>query len=86
MPDLDVYAVARQLRSDMPDVRMHVIAVTGYGQKKTSSARTRLGLTAHLLKPVGSMELDAVLARYAASHQKAGGEQRAAVLRSTDSL
>jgi CheY-like chemotaxis protein len=86
MPGLDGYEVALRLRSDMPDAGVHIIAVTGYGQKKDIIRTYEAGFNAHLLKPVGPMQLDAVLARYAEFHQKAGAGRKAAVLPSSNDL
>ena len=76
MPGLNGYEVARRLRSDMPEARMHIIAVTGYGEKKDIIRTYEAGFDAHLLKPVGSMDLDAVLARFAESQQKLASDRR----------
>jgi CheY-like chemotaxis protein len=65
MPDIDGYEVARRLRSQLQDLRMHLIAVTAYGQRDDIRHAYLAGFDCHLLKPVGPITLSAVLARHA---------------------
>jgi len=67
MPEMDGYEVARRLLSQLPDSRMHLIAVTGYGQRHDMISAYEAGFDCHLLKPVDAMTLKAVLARYTAA-------------------
>lgn len=70
MPGMDGVEVARRLRA-MPEVatrphgRLHLVALTGWGQE-ADRARTRAaGFDAHLVKPVDMSVLDGVLASIA---------------------
>jgi CheY-like chemotaxis protein len=67
MPEMDGYEVARRLLSRLPDSRMHLIAVTGYGQRHDMISAYEAGFDCHLLKPVDAMTLRAVLARFIAA-------------------
>lgn len=61
MPQVDGYAVARQLR-EMPETRdATIIAVTGYGRTTDRAESLAAGFDLHLLKPVDPRELLAYL-------------------------
>ena len=62
MPGLDGFAVVRRLRARFGDA-ITIAAVTGYGREGDQRATLETGFDAHLTKPVGPEQLDAVLAR-----------------------
>src|SRR5689334_17324958 len=64
MPEMDGYEVARRIRSQFSRSRMRLAAVTGYGQRHDMISAYEAGFDCHLLKPVESTTLKAVLARY----------------------
>jgi PAS domain S-box-containing protein len=51
LPDLDGYAVGEALRSALGS-RIHLVALTGYGQPRDRERALEAGFEAHLLKPV----------------------------------
>jgi CheY-like chemotaxis protein len=62
MPDMDGFAVVRQLRERFGQ-RLTVAAMTGYGRQGDRRATRETGFDAHLTKPVGLAQLQRVLAR-----------------------
>jgi CheY-like chemotaxis protein len=63
LPDIDGLALARRLRA-MPGAATAVlVAVTGYGQERDRELTRVAGFHHHLVKPVDSAELFALLAR-----------------------
>lgn len=52
MPDLDGHEVARQLRADVGNAEMMLIAATGWGQPRDIQDALNAGFDAHLTKPV----------------------------------
>ncbi|HEY0491448.1 MAG TPA: PAS domain-containing protein [Telluria sp.] len=59
LPDVDGYALARQLRGMPETARAMLVAVTGYGQPDDKARALAAGFDRHLVKPV---KLDEVLA------------------------
>ncbi len=60
MPDGDGFSVLRQLRAELPaDTR--IAAMTGYGQESDRENTLGAGFDAHLTKPVGAEDLQALL-------------------------
>jgi len=57
MPGLDGYEVARRLRGLMPNRRLRIVAVTGWGQDADRQRSREAGFDLHLVKPVGASEL-----------------------------
>ncbi len=51
LPQVDGYELARRLRA-RGDAKLHLIALTGYGQPSDKERATRAGFDAHLVKPV----------------------------------
>lgn len=60
LPDISGYEVARRLREEHP--RVHLVAVTGYGQEADRRRAHEAGFDQHLVKPVNMDALEAVLA------------------------
>lgn len=60
LPDMDGYAVAKALRSDAK-YRGILIALTGYSQLEDRQKASEAGFDHHLVKPIGSSELQQVL-------------------------
>jgi signal transduction histidine kinase/ActR/RegA family two-component response regulator len=52
MPDMDGYEVCRQIRASTQGQRMHICAVTGWGQSEDKKRAHDAGFDDHLTKPV----------------------------------
>ena len=61
LPVMDGYELARRLRESQDEPGLRLIAVTGYGQKSDKRRARAGGFDAHLVKPVGLEQLEAVL-------------------------
>lgn len=61
LPVLDGYEVARRLRSGPHGHRIHLIALTGYGQPEDRRRALEAGFDAHLIKPVEPEDLGRLL-------------------------
>ncbi|MDO8679878.1 MAG: response regulator [Acidobacteriota bacterium] len=61
LPVMDGYELARRLRESSDGPGLRLIAVTGYGQKSDKERARAGGFDAHLVKPVGLEQLEAVL-------------------------
>ena len=62
LPGVSGYAVARGIRGALPDRRIRLVAVTGYGQASDRDRVLAAGFDAHLLKPVAPDALQRELA------------------------
>lgn len=51
LPDMDGYQLARAARTQAPDWRGHLIALTGYGQASDKAKGAEAGFAVHLTKP-----------------------------------
>jgi signal transduction histidine kinase len=54
LPEMNGYDVARAIRARLPDGRLRLIALTGYGQPADRELALQAGFDAHLLKPVAA--------------------------------
>ncbi|MFZ0255264.1 MAG: chemotaxis protein CheB [Gammaproteobacteria bacterium] len=63
LPDMDGYALARELRRQKGGARAVLIAVSGYAQDEDRARSASAGVDHHLAKPVNIDVLQAVLAR-----------------------
>jgi CheY-like chemotaxis protein len=61
LPVMNGYELARELRSLLGDVSPVLIALTGYGQEADRQKSEQAGFSAHLVKPVASDALLALL-------------------------
>jgi two-component system CheB/CheR fusion protein len=61
LPELDGFAVARQVRASTTDHSVYLVALTGYGQQQDRVAVLEAGFDEHLIKPVDPKELGRVL-------------------------
>jgi CheY-like chemotaxis protein len=61
MPDLDGYEVAKRLRSTPEGKRMHLIAITGWGQEEDKRRALGAGFDFHLTKPIELHQLEVLL-------------------------
>ena len=61
LPGLDGYEVARRVRSECPDPRLKLVALTDYGQPEDRDRALAAGFDAHLVKPVDRDHLQRVL-------------------------
>jgi CheY-like chemotaxis protein len=73
LPEMDGYAVARQLRADPLTAPAHLIAVTGYGREADRRLATEAGFDLHLVKPVGPDVLRQLLAAFAEGGKRLAG-------------
>jgi CheY-like chemotaxis protein len=55
------YDVARAVRRDMPEQRIRLVAITGYGQPADRARAMQAGFDAHLLKPIAPQMLKELL-------------------------
>ncbi|MGJ7916319.1 PAS domain-containing protein [Massilia sp. LXY-6] len=62
LPEIDGNELAQQLRADAGSARPVLIAVTGYGQEKDLERSRAAGFDHHLVKPVDTKALAAILA------------------------
>ena len=61
MPDMDGYALARQVRAQYPPEQLTLVAVTGWCADEDRRRVQEAGFDHHLVKPVGIATLKAVL-------------------------
>jgi len=54
LPEMDGYEVARTLRKDMPQSKLRLIAMTGYGQATDKATALAAGFDAHIVKPASA--------------------------------
>ncbi|MEP6860526.1 MAG: response regulator [Deltaproteobacteria bacterium] len=54
LPEMDGYEVARTLRKELPNKKLRLIAMTGYGQAADKAAATAAGFDAHIVKPASA--------------------------------
>jgi CheY-like chemotaxis protein len=64
LPGLDGYEVARRLRARADGERIHLVAVTGYGQAEDRRRAAAAGFEIHLVKPVDPDRLTATIASF----------------------
>jgi PAS domain S-box-containing protein len=62
LPDMDGYALARQLRAMPQTAHAVLIALTGYGQQEDRNRSRHAGIDHHLVKPTNPLELANLLA------------------------
>ncbi len=62
MPGLDGYGVCRRLRDTDPDRRLHLVALTGFGQAHDRARAMAAGFDTHLTKPADLAALHVALA------------------------
>ncbi|MDB5243603.1 MAG: response regulator [Spirosoma sp.] len=63
MPQLDGYAVCRQIRSQAWGQSLPLIALTGFGQEADKQRSWAAGFDGHLLKPVDYTALSELLTK-----------------------
>ncbi len=63
LPGIGGFEVARRVRSELCDMPIQLIAVTGYGQSEDRAAVFQAGFDAHLVKPIDPNVLVRLLAR-----------------------
>lgn len=52
LPEMDGYAVARELRADPLTAPIRLVAITGYGRESDRDLAAEAGFDLHLVKPV----------------------------------
>jgi signal transduction histidine kinase/CheY-like chemotaxis protein/CHASE3 domain sensor protein len=65
LPRMDGHQLAREIRTQLPDAPLRLIAVTGYAQPEDRTRAHEAGFDLHLAKPLDPEELKAVLAKIA---------------------
>ena len=63
MPGLDGFGVARRVREASMRKRVHLVALTGYGQESDRLRSQKAGFDSHLVKPASVEAIFAVLGR-----------------------
>ncbi|CAN5223945.1 hypothetical protein BH10PSE16_BH10PSE16_30970 [soil metagenome] len=66
LPDIDGYAVARQLRAQPETARMVLVALTGYGQSEDRLRTQEAGFDHHLVKPADASQIIEIVESLAA--------------------
>jgi CheY-like chemotaxis protein len=66
LPEMDGYAVARELRADPLTAPIRLVALTGYGREADRDRAAAAGFDLHLVKPVGPEVLKLLLEGFAA--------------------
>jgi CheY-like chemotaxis protein len=66
LPEMDGYAVARELRADPLTAPIRLVALTGYGRETDRDRAAAAGFDLHLVKPVGPEVLKLLLEGFAA--------------------
>jgi PAS domain S-box-containing protein len=66
LPDMDGYELARQIRAAPGMAQARLIAITGYGQQDDKQKALAAGFDHHLVKPVNTVELTALLKEHSA--------------------
>lgn len=61
LPNLNGYEAAQRIRSATPGARLHLVALTGWGQEDDRRRSRESGFDHHLVKPVDAEELLALL-------------------------
>ena len=61
LPVMDGYELARRLATRCEPAGVRLIAVSGYGQERDRSRSAEAGFAAHIVKPVGIEDLEAVI-------------------------
>ncbi|HEY7159210.1 MAG TPA: response regulator [Gemmataceae bacterium] len=64
LPDMSGHDVARQLREQLFDKPLLILAVTGYGREADRRLSEESGIDMHLVKPVEPLELKKILSRF----------------------
>jgi PAS domain S-box-containing protein len=62
MPEMDGYEVARRIRHSLPERRLALVALTGWGQEEDRRRARDAGFDHHLTKPADAAVLQALLA------------------------
>jgi PAS domain S-box-containing protein len=62
MPKMNGYDVARRIREQPWGERIHLVALTGWGQQEDKRRAREAGFDAHLVKPIDAAALERVLA------------------------
>jgi PAS domain S-box-containing protein len=65
LPDMDGYELARRIRAAPEMAHATLIAITGYGQQEDKQKAFAAGFDHHLVKPVNTAELTALLRAHA---------------------
>jgi CheY-like chemotaxis protein len=73
LPELDGYAVARQLRADPLTAPARLVALTGYGRESDQRQAAEAGFDVHLVKPVGPELLKRLLEGFAEGGPRLAG-------------
>ncbi|HEY7773372.1 MAG TPA: PAS domain-containing protein [Marinagarivorans sp.] len=68
LPDMDGYALARKIRAEPLSSGATLIALTGYGQSEDRARSKQAGFDHHLVKPVVTKDLLAILGAIPAQH------------------
>jgi CheY-like chemotaxis protein len=65
LPDMPGLEVARRLRANPRTADIHLVAMTGFGQREDRRRTQEAGFDAHLVKPVDPKELRTLLSNLA---------------------
>jgi CheY-like chemotaxis protein len=73
LPEMDGYAVARELRADPATAGIRLVALTGYGRQADRDEAVAAGFEVHLVKPVGPEVLRQLLEGFAEGGESSAG-------------
>lgn len=68
LPGLDGVSVAEKLRTECPDLKTRLVALTGYGDRSDQERTRRAGFHAHLVKPATAAAIFACVASQLDAH------------------
>lgn len=69
MPEIDGYALARQLRAEFGFDGMRLVAISGWGREEDRAASRQAGFDAHVKKPASLDIIDSILKTVASPPQ-----------------
>lgn len=63
LPKMDGYEIARRVRAELPDAKITLIALSGYGQDSDHDRAIAAGFDMHMVKPLNTVRLEKILSR-----------------------
>jgi signal transduction histidine kinase/ActR/RegA family two-component response regulator len=69
LPEMNGYELARELRERLPDRKLLLVALSGYGQPEDLRRSREAGIDHHLVKPLHLEKLQEILSEYEAERE-----------------
>jgi two-component system CheB/CheR fusion protein len=76
LPDVDGYAIAREVRTRPGMESVVLVALTGYGQPDDQAQALSAGFDLHVTKPIAADHLDRVLSEFGGAREPAEASAR----------